>query len=84
MQTAALSTFALSVGFLDSKNEMAKLQGTNTPMPTFSGTAIAIDPHHLLTSAHAFEVDLALVNINPGFAEQILVNWRIFRIIPSL
>jgi hypothetical protein len=65
MQTAALCTFALSVGFRDAQNRAAQIPGTNTLLPIFSGTAVAIDPHHLLTAAHMFELDLSRFNVNP-------------------
>ena len=65
MQAAALCTFALSVGFHDAQNRVAQIQGTNRALPLFCGTAIAIDPHHLLTAAHMFELDLSRYSVNP-------------------
>jgi hypothetical protein len=45
-------------------NGPAMYSSTTTMLPVFEGTAIAIDPHHLLTSAHLFELDALRYNTN--------------------
>jgi hypothetical protein len=56
-KAAALSTFALSVGY-HNRETRAVFTDTDDLLPVFEGTAVAIDPHHLLTTAHILELDL--------------------------
>jgi len=53
MKTAALATFAVSIGFLEG-NQRARYQD-DRPFQVYTGSAIALDPHHLLTAAHCFD-----------------------------
>lgn len=45
-------------------NGPAMYSNKTTMLPVFEGTAIAIDPHHLLTSANLFELDALQYNTN--------------------
>ena len=64
MTIPALATFALSIGFSDLQDHAATNPDNGKPMPVVYGTAVAIDPHHLLTSAHAFELDLNIWHVD--------------------
>src|ERR1700732_88589 len=60
----ALASFTVSVGLLNKDGEVATTPGTTQPLPVMAGSAVAIDPHHLITSAHVVEFNLANENVN--------------------
>src|SRR5947207_14644175 len=53
IQTAAMCTFAVSVGF-SLGNDIYTFPG-GTEIFVMEGTGVAIDDHHILSSAHIFE-----------------------------
>jgi Trypsin-like peptidase domain len=60
----ALASFTVSVGLLNKNGLIATMPGTTQPLPHMAGSAIAIDPYHLLTSAHVLEFNLGHAKVD--------------------
>ena len=63
IEMAALCTYAVSVAF-KSSGSFVLFPGTNQVL-VMEGTAVAIDPHHLLTTAHSLEWNTAMLGEPP-------------------
>jgi hypothetical protein len=57
-RVTAYATFALSVGYVDTTLPPPDVAAGPVELSPFQGTAVAIDDHHLLTSAHLLQFDV--------------------------
>ena len=67
LQVAARCTYALAVGFVNPDGSFALQPNSAIPLSTRGATAVAIDPYHLLSAAHSFELDISQYKtLNPA------------------